>query len=113
MSESAAGSGTASEAGSVPDVRVVDNPASHRYELRVDDALAGFCTYDLVDGAIILTHTETDPSLAGKGMGSTLAREMLDDLRRRELVVVPLCPFIQGWIEKHPDYADLVTGPQA
>ena len=45
----------------------------------------------------------------GQGAGSQLAREALDDVRRRGLGVVALCPFIAGWIERHPDYADLVA----
>ncbi|SFL68213.1 GNAT family N-acetyltransferase [Geodermatophilus ruber] len=44
-------------------------------------------------------------------MGSTLEREALDDVRRRGLRVVPLGPFVRGWIERHPAYADLVDPP--
>ena len=63
---------------------------------------------------MIFTHTEVDPKFEGKGVGSALARFALDDVRaagtRR---VLPLCPFIKGWIGKHPDYADLVRGASA
>ena len=59
----------------------------------------------------MFTHTEVDDRFEGQGVGSALARFALDDVRaegtRR---VVPRCPFIKGWIDKHPDYADLTRG---
>lgn len=53
-------------------------------------------------------HTEIDSRFAGRGLGGVLAREALDDARARGLSVLPYCPFIRGWIAKHPQYADLV-----
>lgn len=91
------------------DVTVRDNPAEHRYEAWLDDELAGFAAYGFRDGAIVFTHTEVDDRFEGRGVGSALARGALDDVRAKgERRVVPLCPFIKGWIEKHPDYQDLV-----
>jgi len=49
-----------------------------------------------------------DPRLEGHGAGSLLARFALDDARRRGLAVLPFCPFMSGWIERHPEFADLV-----
>ncbi|WP_300683005.1 GNAT family N-acetyltransferase [Nocardioides sp.] len=89
-------------------VEVRDNPAENRYEVFKDGQLAGFSTYTLSRDVIIFLHTETDPAYAGQGLGSALARGLLDDVRRRGLAVVPLCPFIKGWIDKHPDYATTV-----
>jgi predicted GNAT family acetyltransferase len=92
------------------DVLTSHNPAEHRYEAHVDGELAGFAAYELTDALVIFTHTEVDSKFEGKGVGSALARFALDDVRaaggRR---VLPLCPFIKGWIRKHPDYADLVN----
>ena len=45
----------------------------------------------------------------GHGVGSRLVQGALDDLRARGLAVVPLCPFVAGFIDRHPEYADLVT----
>ena len=50
-------------------------------------------------------------ALEGKGLGSTLARSVLDDIRRRGLKVVPECPFIAAFIKRHAEYTDLVAGP--
>ena len=91
------------------DVEVTNNEAEHRYEARVGGELAGSAYYDTADDLIVFTHTEVDDAFEGKGVGSALAKGALDDVRadgRRK--VVPRCPFIKGWIERHPDYQDLL-----
>lgn len=90
------------------ETEVVDQPDHKRYEIRVDGELAGFADYILTPGMITFTHTEIDQSFEGKGMGGVLTREALDDVRERELTVLPVCPFVKGWIERHPEYLDLV-----
>lgn len=87
---------------------VRDNPDQHRYEVTEDGMLAGFAEYRLRDGAVVFTHTEIGDAFEGQGIGGRLARGALDDVRARGLSAVPQCPFIKGWIERHPDYADLV-----
>ena len=57
---------------------------------------------------MIFTHTEIDDAFEGQGLGSTLAKAALADAREHGLRVVPLCPFIAGYIKKHPEYTDLV-----
>ncbi|MDO5504008.1 MAG: GNAT family N-acetyltransferase [Actinomycetia bacterium] len=93
------------------DVTVTHNQDKARYEARVDGELAGFAEYQLTDQIIVMSHTEVDPKFEGKGVGSALARFALDDIKadgtRR---VLPTCPFIKGWIQKHPDYATLLYG---
>lgn len=88
---------------------VTNVPAQLRYEARDGETLAGLAAYLLTDNnLIVFTHTEVEAGYEGKGVGSQLARTALDDARTRGLGVVPLCPFIKGWIDRHPDYADLV-----
>ena len=89
-------------------ITVTDNPDRHRYEIHVDGALAGFAVYHVRGGRHFLVHTEIDDAFGGRGLGSILAREALDDVRSKGAKVIPLCPFIARWIDKHPDYADLV-----
>jgi uncharacterized protein len=94
----------------VSDVEVTDNPSEQRYEARVGGELAGAAYYQLADDLIAFTHTEVDDAYEGQGVGSSLARGALDDVRadgRRQ--VVPRCSFIKGWIDRHPDYQDLVA----
>ncbi|WP_433467907.1 GNAT family N-acetyltransferase [Spirillospora sp. CA-128828] len=87
---------------------ITDNAGKSRYEIRLDGDLAGFAQYKLGECAVTFTHTEVDPAFEGKGVGGSLARGALDDVRGRGLSVVPRCPFIKKWIDKHPDYQDLV-----
>lgn len=87
----------------------VDSPARHRYELRSGDEVVGFVAYRLGDGVITLVHTEVDPAHSGQGHAATLARGALDDARSRGLRVVPSCPYVASYLEKHPAYADLVA----
>jgi uncharacterized protein len=88
--------------------RVEDNPQLSRYEILDGDIVAGFVKYRRGRGEIEFTHAEIDPAFEGRGFGSTLARSVLDTARAQNLAVVPSCPFMSGWIGKHPEYADLV-----
>ncbi|MBX3553047.1 MAG: N-acetyltransferase [Pseudolabrys sp.] len=88
------------------DVR--DNPARHRFELEVDGHLA-IAVYSLAPGVITFIHTEVPDALAGRGIGSRLAKGALAQVRARGLKVVPRCPFIRGYIEKHPEWQDLLA----
>jgi uncharacterized protein len=93
----------------VVDVKVTDQPEQGRYEGYVGDTLAGIVEYVDVDGERALRHTEVFDAFEGKGVGGALARGVLDDLRAREIKVRPFCPFIAGWIRRHPDYLDIVA----
>ncbi len=89
-------------------VGVSNNAELKRYEVKVGDDLAGFAEYMLSNGLITFTHTEIDPAFEGKGLGSQLVRFALDDVRATgERKVLPLCPFVKGWMAKHPEYRDL------
>jgi uncharacterized protein len=87
---------------------VVDNPAAGRFEVLVDGEVAGFAEYRRSDGATAFTHTVVDPAFEGRGLGSALARGALDATRRAGSPVLPYCPFIRSYIQRHPDYLDLV-----
>lgn len=96
------------------DVVTSHNPAESRYEARIDGELAGFAEYQMTDKLVVFTHTEVSDAYEGRGIGSALARYALDAVRAEgRHQVLPLCPFIKGWIGKHPDYADLVYGAPA
>ena len=86
-----------------------NNSAESRYEARLDGELAGYAEYELDGETIVFTHTVVEEQYEGRGVGSTLARMALDDVRanggRR---VVPQCRFIESWIDKHPEYHALV-----
>jgi uncharacterized protein len=90
-------------------VDVRDNPEESRFEAYVDGRLAGFSAYVVAAGTLNIVHTEIDDEYEGHGVGSTLVREMLDQLgERTDLKVTASCPFVRAWIRKHPEYLDLV-----
>lgn len=86
---------------------VVDVRERQRYEIVRDGVTLGHAAYHETDRLVVFTHTEVDPSLEGQGIGGLLVRGMLDDVRSRGLAVLPVCPFVQAWMARHPDYADL------
>jgi len=96
-------------AGDPAEADVVHVPEASRYELRLDGRLIGLAAYRRREGRIAFTHTEIDEACEGRGFGSRLAAAALDDARRQGLVVVPLCPFITYYIERHPEYQQLVA----
>ncbi len=87
---------------------VANNPGEQRYEARLDGELAGFVTYRSTPGEIALNHTEVEDRFEGQGVGSRLAAFALDDARERSLAVLPFCPFVKTYIERHREYSGLV-----
>lgn len=90
------------------DGSVRDNADLHRYEITDGDELGAFTEYVLHGTVADFVHTETLSGHEGRGLGSTLVREALDDARRRGWQVRPFCPFVRAFIAKHPDYVELV-----
>lgn len=86
---------------------VVDNRNEHRFELNVDGHIAA-AYYKRAGNVITFNHTEVPAELGGKGIGSKLVKTALDQVRADGLQVVAQCPFVKGWIDKHPGYADLL-----
>lgn len=90
-------------------VEVRDVPEQHRYEITVDEALAGFCDHHERDGAMVLPHTVVDPRFRGRGLAGQLVRHALDAARQRGLRVVPQCWYVAQYIGDHPADLDLVA----
>ncbi|MEV6767717.1 GNAT family N-acetyltransferase [Nocardia sp. NPDC051030] len=89
---------------------VVRNDAQHRYEVWYGNSLAGFTEYRERDDDTIFIHTEVDAAFGGKGLGNTLAHEAIEDVIKSGRVIVPRCPFIKSWLDKHPEYDEHVVG---
>lgn len=90
------------------DIKFADAPERSRYELTSGEEVIGFIDYRLHGDVVTMVHTEVDEAHSGQGHAGTLARSALDDARSRGLTVVPSCPYVASYIEKHPEYADLV-----
>lgn len=89
-----------------PEVR--DNPAEHRFEIWSDGELAGFSVYEPRVAVRAFVHTEIDERFTGRGLGSVLVRGALTELRAAGTPVLPFCPFVRRYIERHREFLDLV-----
>ncbi|WP_020578236.1 GNAT family N-acetyltransferase [Actinopolymorpha alba] len=90
-------------------VSIADNPERRRYEAsNPDGEVAGFAEYIRTEELVVFTHTEVARAYEGQGVGSALAAGALDHVRSLGLAVIPMCPFIRSYIERHREYADLV-----
>ena len=89
---------------------VRDNPTELRYELVDGDRVVGEIRYRREQGGVIvLVHTEVDPEYEGRGLAGELVEGAFRDLRERGLRVVPVCPYVRAWLQRHPEEADLVA----
>lgn len=86
-----------------------DRPDAGRYEASINGEYAGHLEYELHGTDLVARHTEVDPTFEGEGVGSTLVRHVLDHVRDTGMRVVPTCPFVRSYIDRHPDYEDLVA----
>jgi predicted GNAT family acetyltransferase len=92
---------------------IADNPETHRYELRDGAAVAGFAEYREHPDRLVFTHTVVDPDYGGQGLGSRLAKFVLDDAIARGKRIVPVCPFIAAYLRRHTEYEASVDWPDA
>ena len=88
---------------------VVDVPDRGRFEIRLGDRVVGLASYHVEDGTMALPHTEIDPSVGGRGLGSALVAGVLTAARERGLTVLPYCSFVRHYIQQHPETLDLVA----
>lgn len=88
---------------------VVDVPERGRFEIR-DDAgrVVGLASYHVDDGVMTLPHTEVDPGVGGKGVGTALVAGVLAAARENGLEVLPYCSFVRHYIQQHPETIELV-----
>lgn len=79
-----------------------------RYQLLVDGVDAGELDYRMHEGRRVFVHTGVRDEFEGQGLASQLAERVLTDARHEGLSIVPLCPYVAGYLERHPEHADLV-----
>ena len=89
------------------DYEFFDNEEKKQYEFHIDDKIPRI-EYIKAKNKIYLTHTEVPKGMEGKGIGADLVRQALEDVKKKELVLVPLCPFVALYIKRHPEWRELV-----
>ena len=93
------------------DITVSDVRGLSRYEARAGEQLAAFAEYVRAPDTVTFTHTEVRDGFDGHGVASTLIRGALDDVRAQGLAVIPVCPFVRGFLDQHrAEYGGLVAG---
>jgi uncharacterized protein len=97
------------EGGPMNGLRTVNDAVHGRYLLMLDDEQVGFIDYDAVgDASILIKHTEVAPEHEGKGFAAQLVRSTLDDIRKQDKTVIPICPYTLNFVRRHAEYHDLV-----
>lgn len=85
------------------DVTLGRNNERHRYELHVGPQLAVTIVYKDLPGHIELVHTETQAGFEGRGLAKVMARYALDDVVASGKRIIPSCPFVARFLERHPE----------
>jgi predicted GNAT family acetyltransferase len=89
------------------DVR--NNEARSRFELVQDERVVAVADYVVRGDVVVFPHTEVVPELRGRGLGERLVRAALDDVRRTGRTIVPACWFVAEFVERNPEYGDLLA----
>ncbi|WP_216212457.1 GNAT family N-acetyltransferase [Amycolatopsis aidingensis] len=92
------------------EIQVTDNPGRSRFELHLGTELVGHAAYRRAPGLIVFTHTEVDPQRQGQGLAGRLTSESLDAARAEGSRVRAECPYVAAYIDKHPEYQELLEG---
>ncbi|HKJ42803.1 MAG TPA: GNAT family N-acetyltransferase [Sunxiuqinia sp.] len=87
---------------------LVNNELAYRYEVHIDGYLAKI-DYQKNGGQIFLNHTEVPIELEGKGIGSKLVTLVLNDIDQQGLKLIPFCPFVKKYIQKHPEWKRILV----
>jgi hypothetical protein len=82
---------------------VIRNEAASRFEATVDGWLC-VADYRIEDGRLVLPSVRVPPAVEGRGIASALTRAALDWAKEQDMEVVPLCPYVQAWLRRHPDH---------
>ena len=92
-----------------PRIEITDVPEQSRFELSLDGVRVGFMDYAMLGDTFTALHTEIDPAYGGQGLGEQLVRHVLDLVRSSGMALRPVCPFVKAFLQKHPEYDDLLV----
>lgn len=90
------------------EIKIIENTDKKRFEAEVDGRLA-FIEYIRAQQQIYLTHTEVPIALEGKGIGSSMVKQVLQQIKTEGLELVPLCPFVAVYIKRHPEWNEILA----
>ena len=85
------------------------NPTAQRYEAKQGGNVVAFIEYRDDSSARSLTHTKVNENLEGQGIGSQLVKFALEEIKSSGSSLVPMCPFVATYVQRHREYAELVA----
>lgn len=83
--------------------QIINNTENNRFELSLDNGDKAFVEYSLREDKIAFLHTEVPEAYEGKGIAAALAKYVLEYAKSNHLRVIPICPYIKAYIQRHPD----------
>ncbi len=89
-------------------MEIVRNPDRNRFELVHDGAVIGTLAYSYDGDVTVLERIEVDEKYSGQGLAGEFTEAVLSSMRLNEEAVLPQCPYVRGWILKHPQFRDVV-----
>ena len=93
------------------ELRIANDERRGRYQAKRGGRPIAFSEYELEPGRIVFTHTVVRPEFEGQGVGSRLAKFVVQDAQARGLRIRPVCPFIRSYLRRHPEYEPIVDYP--
>lgn len=90
------------------EIDVVHDGNIKRFHVNVEGQMA-FTQYRQEGDLMVIEETQVPPALEGRGIGGALAKAALSYARANKHQVRVECSFVQGYLERHPEYQDLVV----
>ncbi|WP_210462768.1 MULTISPECIES: GNAT family N-acetyltransferase [Rufibacter] len=86
---------------------IKNNTAKHQFETTIEGKTA-LVSYKLKDNVMTVLHTEVPEELEGRGIAAALSKQVLEYLKKENMELIPLCPYMAAYLKKHPEYQSLV-----
>lgn len=81
---------------------------ANRFEVLLENGQTAYLNYNEFDNSLNLSHTYVPKSFEGKGIAAAIVKIALDYARKNNLSIIPSCPYVAAYIERHPEHRDLV-----
>jgi uncharacterized protein len=87
---------------------ITHHAGASRFEVTIDGHTC-VLEYRLAGNVLTITHTGVPAALGGRGIAGQLTEAAFAYVRAQGLKVVPACSYAAGWVQRHPEVADLIA----
>ena len=91
--------------------KVIHYPNRQRFELKSGTGEPAILTYHTSGDNVVMDHTFVPPAMRGRGIASVLTHDALLEARRLSWKIVPDCSYVETYIQRHPEFANLLASP--